>query len=128
MVLRALRCDGGGVVRLTSAFPPAVLREAVVLLACRRAPAAGFSVPRVGPPLFRPTRLAGAASCPLNAAGVGVANTVGRPWFTDANCARFVLADRRSCDCAAVGPARRSCAAANSAAVGRALVPPLPPL
>jgi hypothetical protein len=46
-----------------------------------------------------------AATTPLllKTPGLALAATVGFPWFTDASCARFVLAACSCCVCAAVG-------------------------
>ena len=109
-----------GIARFAGAARFGAPRFAVVLFAGVALNAAGLTGP--------PARLAGTTPRPVNTPGFAVAATVGLPWFTDANCARLVRAARTCCVCAAVAAARRSRAAANCAAVGRTVAPPLPPL
>jgi hypothetical protein len=47
--------------------------------------------------------LAGSTPRPLNTPALALAATAGCPWFTDASCARFVLAACSCCICAVVG-------------------------
>ena len=65
---------------------------------------------------------------PLNTPGLAVAAIDGLPWFTDARSERLVLAACWCCVCSAVGWICVSAAAVRSAAVGWAVIPPLPPL
>src|SRR5579859_5169528 len=83
-----------------------------------------FAVRLTGPP----ARLALTTFGPENAPGLGVAATAGAPWFTDANCARSCRAICTCCRCAGAGGSWRNLAAAICVAVGRALMPPGPPL
>ena len=52
---------------------------------------------------FEFTALAAITPLPLNTPGLALAATVGCPWFTDASCARFVLAACSCWVCAVVG-------------------------
>jgi hypothetical protein len=75
-----------------------------------------------------PARLAAMTPRPLNSAGFGVAAIGGRPWFTDASSSRFVPAACSCCLCSEVGGTCRWRAAACCSGVGRAVIPPGPPL
>ena len=65
---------------------------------------------------------------PVNSPGLVVAAIAGRPWFSDASRALLALAVRSCWSCAGMAATCCSCAAASSSGVGRAVVPPLPPL
>jgi len=78
--------------------------------------------------LTLPDDLAAITPFPLNTPALALAATAGCPWFTEANCERFVLAVCSWCVCSAVGCTWFSLAAACSAALGFVVVPPLPPL
>ena len=65
---------------------------------------------------------------PWKAVGLGVAATSGRPWFTDAHCARSLRASSSCWVCTEVALICRSRAAASWAALGLAVMPPWPPL
>src|SRR5208337_2213271 len=75
-----------------------------------------------------PASLAATAPEPLNSPGFAVAATAGRPWFTDAKSSWFVLAACTCWVCIAVAGVCCWCIAVSSAAVGRAISPPSPPL
>src|SRR5258706_13752974 len=64
----------------------------------------------------------------VSSPGLAVAATPGLPRFTDANCERFALAARSCCICSGLAEVCGARAAACSAGVGRAAVPPGPPL
>ena len=64
----------------------------------------------------------------VNAPGLGVAATPGVPWFKDARCSGLVRAACSCCVYAATGGMCLSRATDSCCDVGRALMPPLPPL
>ena len=72
--------------------------------------------------------LAATTPAPLNAPGLAVAAIGGFPWFSEANRERSWLAACSCCVCALVAAMCRSLAAASCCAVGRAVIPPVPPL
>lgn len=72
--------------------------------------------------------LAATTPLPVNSPGLEVAATAGLPWFSEARRLLSELAVRSCWNCAGAAATCCSCAAASSSRVGRAVVPPLPPL
>src|SRR5262249_36530099 len=98
-----------------------------------RAPAlfaAGFAAPPrfAGGSYGAPASLAATTPRPLNDAGRCVAAIAGRPWFTEALSSRFPRAVVSWRVCSVVALKCFSRAARCSTTVGRASIPPLPPL